>query len=990
MEFYYSEYLDSLTSNIELFSKNEFLMKEQFTDFSRIDKTKRTEIKFDDLHLTISKNGGLIAFCMKKGHYDISKKSKVNKNIIVMFQNSKTKYQIPIDWNNKDRYVVCLDFTAKQDLYAILNDGSVYKIKYNERKAKKKLTSEKFKGVEIVKAKLFEKGFIAFTNISQFYYVKNIKNIFPVLICYLPPYLEFNLNVDFIPIPAENTTSKKIEVLITKQDGEGGIIQIPVKEEGENVCMQPCDEQGVYFEIIGASHITKESPHKLIIKNIIQEDNNDKDKKKKKQKQKKKNEIVVVEPPKIENIGTQPDIGIICSIAISPINEKVAFYNRDKKKAFLFKTTFEGNYEEVFFTCNKNCPNYEEHAKEIEDALTFPEGCQFLFFADDALALSFQRVIIISKPKVRIPLIYISSEENIGKGKLVSKCITEIDGLRVLTNDGVSLISKVPRELYNISNEFSKSASKKLFDIYKNTMNRKYKSDRDINKLGSDLSFAIEELQNASASIYWTEDNNEKEQKETQLFILKVAQFAKKFVEKEEFNFNKFNQNCKEMRTINNLRNDKKYPVYITYREYKEIDAQDIISILIKYNNFQLAANISKFLDYSMKKVLNKYAIALMKREIDDIEKSLTKNATDKEIKERYETLFISLEKVQGISFMKLARKANKYGGKMLAKYLLEQEKSDLVKIPMLLQLKDNFEQTIQIAFESYDFNAVVKVMGSLDQQNIVKILSKNSLQRYFRKILLYLKIYDKSKIIDFLDKTRNFVEIYYLNIKTYYKQKLFADRMDAIKLSRNDLKKFDKNDLFDVKGTKKFLDKLEFITKFKNTCLSVEKAIIHYSEPDPFKLSVYECYKKGIKKDQVAFIDSQNKTIDYSQKKLHLLKFRTYLEMKRPDLIEAQLQKTSLKKLGLNPIHLAEIYYDFKQYDKAAQFLIQVKDPGYFSFVADLFKNMKKYKEWLEFVISNKNIDDKLDQVNYILAQSPGNQRFVDEFCAKYKVILK
>ena len=32
--------------------------------------------------------------------------------------------------------------------------------------------------VEIVKAKLFEKGFIAFTNISQFYYVNNIKDIF--------------------------------------------------------------------------------------------------------------------------------------------------------------------------------------------------------------------------------------------------------------------------------------------------------------------------------------------------------------------------------------------------------------------------------------------------------------------------------------------------------------------------------------------------------------------------------------------------------------------------------------------------------------------------------------------------------------------------------------------------------------------------------------------------------------------------------------------
>ena len=181
-----------------------------------------------------------------------------------MFQNSKTKYQIPIDWNNKDRYVVCLDFTAKQDLYAILNDGSVYKIKYNERKAKKKLTSEKFKGVEIVKAKLFEKGFIAFTNISQFYYVKNIKNIFPVLICYLPPYLEFNLNVDFIPIPAENTTSKKIEVLITKQDGEGGIIQIPVKEEGENAAGAAAPAAGAATAAVAiASSISTSSTKRL-------------------------------------------------------------------------------------------------------------------------------------------------------------------------------------------------------------------------------------------------------------------------------------------------------------------------------------------------------------------------------------------------------------------------------------------------------------------------------------------------------------------------------------------------------------------------------------------------------------------------------------------------------------------------------------------------------------------------------------------------------
>ena len=983
MEFYYSEYLEGLTANIEFFNKSDYLMKEQLTDFSHIEKIKRIEIKFDDLHIAISKNGGLIALCMKKGHYDISKKSRLNKNIIVMFQNSKTKYTVPIDWNNKDRYVVCLDFTPKQDLYAILNDGSVYKIKYNEGKAKKKLTSEKFKGVEIVKAKLFEKGFVAFTNISQFYYVKNIKNIFPVLICYLTPFLQFDLNVDFIPIPADNTASKKIEILITKQDGNGGIIQIPLKEEGENVSMLPIDEKGAYFEIIGASHITKECPHKLIIQSTP--DGND-DKKKKKSKKKKEENV---EPPKIENIGTQPDIGLICAIAISPDNEKVAFYNRENKKAFLFNTEFTGNYQEVCFTC-KSSVNYDQHKKEVEDALNYPEGCQFLFFGNDYLVLSYQRVIIISTPNIKLPVIYVASEENIGKGKLVSKCITEVDGLRVLTNEGVSLISKVPKELYNISDEFSKSASKRLIDIYKNTMNRKYKSDRDINSLKKFLPNAIEELQNASACIYWTDDINEKEQKETQLFILKVAQFAKKFVDKDEFNFEKFNQNCKDMRIINYLRNDKKYPVYITYKEYKEIlNTQDLISVIIKYNNFQAAANICKFLDYGMNKVLDKYVIAVMKREIDDMEKTLNKNASSEEIKQKYELLFLSLERVQGVSFMKLAKKANKYGGKKLAQYLLEQEKSDLVKIPMLLQLKDNFDQTIQIAFDSYDFNAVIKVMTSLDKQNMIKIITRNSLYKYFRKILLYLKIYDKSKIFEFLEKTKNFVEIYYLNIKTFYKQKTLDDRISALKICRNDLKHFDKNDLFDVKGAKKFLDKLENIAKFKSVCASVDKGIIHYTEQDPQKVSVYDCFKKGFTKDQGNWLEAQNKTIEYSQKKLNLIKFRSYLEMRRPDAIENQLQKTPLKKLGLSPIHLAEVFYDYKYYNEAAKWLVQVKDPAHFSFAADLFKNMKKPKEWLEFIISNKNIDDKLNLVNRVLAAFPGNERFVDEFCTKYKVNL-
>jgi len=481
-----------------------------------------------------------------------------------------------------------------------------------------------------------------------------------------------------------------------------------------------------------------------------------------------------------------------------------------------------------------------------------------------------------------------------------------------------------------------------LIDIYKNTINRKYSDNKDIRSLSKDLPEAVMELQRASANIFWTENNNEQNQKETQLFVLKVAQFMKKFVNKEEFNFLRFNQICKEMRIINNLRNDPKYPVFITYKEYVRIDPKDLISILIKYRNFQLAANISRFLDYPMKKVLNKYVMAIMKREIGYMEESLDNNSKSEDIKEKYSVLFESLEKVPGISFVKLAKKASKYGGRKLAMYLLEQEKSDLVKIPMLLQLKSNFDEPLKIAFDSYDFNAVFKVMSDVKKESI-DVLVNQQLHKYFRKILLYYKIYDKDQIIKFLEKTKNYVELYYLNIKTFFRQDNFENRMEAINECKSDLKTFekylkklekkndplkaDKIELFDIKAANKFIEKLEFITKFKNKCIFEEKAIIHYSEKDPFRVSVYECFKKGFMKEESNWIETQNKNIQYSPKKLHLIKFRSYLELKRPDAIENQLQKTPLKKLGLNPINLAEIYYDYKYYDQAARWLVQVKD---------------------------------------------------------------
>jgi len=192
---------------------------------------------------------------------------------------------------------------------------------------------------------------------------------------------------------------------------------------------------------------------------------------------------------------------------------------------------FSEKYIEINFNLDENEYPILEN-KEIYDVLNYEEGCQFLFCGEDTLALSRQRYIILSNIKFEKPflyLIYEGGESDIKHGTMFSKCIPESDGIRYLTNEGVFLISQVPKELIDICNPFSESPSKKLIHIYKNTLLRKYNSDKDIRSLSEVLGDSIMNLQTASANIFWTETNNQEFRKEVQLFTLKAAQYAKKF-----------------------------------------------------------------------------------------------------------------------------------------------------------------------------------------------------------------------------------------------------------------------------------------------------------------------------------------------------------------------------------------------------------------------------------------------------------------------------
>ena len=95
--------LEEITTNTEKINDNIILLKEQFSEFKDEYKIK---INFKECHVAICPNGGLVAICKKKDFLDITKGTKINNNIIIMHQDGKKQYLIPINWNYKKKWVV--------------------------------------------------------------------------------------------------------------------------------------------------------------------------------------------------------------------------------------------------------------------------------------------------------------------------------------------------------------------------------------------------------------------------------------------------------------------------------------------------------------------------------------------------------------------------------------------------------------------------------------------------------------------------------------------------------------------------------------------------------------------------------------------------------------------------------------------------------------------------------------------------------------------
>jgi len=968
------EKLESLANDFNVISPNNCFLKEKITN---VYFTNKFRINYKDYFVAISKNGGLIATCKKKSD-SLEKKflRETTNTIIVMQQNGKKQYKISLTLNYAKRWIVAFDFSQNENLYGICNDGTIYKFDILLQEAKEQVSTQAFETDNIIKAKFFQKGFIALTHYGIFYYIKDFKNIIPKSIFHMKSLLEFtNINnVDFIGIPPDTSRSGKLELIFTNEKGEG-IINVTEQPEKYDYNILPIEINNKVERTIDHVFQLKEKELEPYI--IIDNDEIP-----------KQDDFVIVENNNINNINTNnKTVGKIIAIAISPSYEQVALYN-NKGNAYIFNSKFTKGKKEAKFEMNKDLTKQEQD--DIQYIINYQPNCQFLFCGEDALALFGKKYILITNDTFKKTLVYKITEEEKHAFFFVEdvygKCISEVDGLRISTNNGIYFISKVDKNLFEACYPFAKSNSKKLLKAYNSYLIDELDNGEKIKELGDSLSTTIFVLLNAAANIYWKEEETDEIKKEAQMYLLKAAQLGKIFANaEEEFNHDKFLGICKDLRVVNNLRNNEESQILITYKEYESLTFQELIKKILIQHNFNLAFKISNYLiGYDTKKIYQKWACAKIKK--------LNRLANKSEQIKLYDNIIYSLSNIKNVSYIQLAKKAFKCKHNELGMKFLENEKSILAKIPIYLKM-NKLEKVLELSYETYDSNVIEIALNQLidytgvDNYFIEKVKDNQKL-RY--AVIDLLKKYDKSDtyIDKYLEEIKDYEELMLLQLEKFFTYKEIDKKKKCLKLAKEYQKNLDKNNV-NNKFYLMYLTELSNSIKFKKDCMDLDRKIISKSYIKPFDNSIYDCYKFGAKENKLDWIEKQNKHFELSSKKMTLMRFRSLAENGKIVLIEDIIKNSSLKKLSITPINMADFYFEFKNYDLATKYVKLITHQEYFDYKIEMLKYMEKYEDLLEVAISSKNLDKIPDIINDVLKRKPELQNKVDELCKNYKINL-
>lgn len=922
-------------------------MKEKITDL--IKSGPKLPFEFEYLLVAFSRNGGLIAMCKQMNYYDRSK-SRINDDILVMHQDAGKRYYIPLPLSNEEKRVqvsiINLEFNDDEQLYAFGNDGSLYKIDILTAKAVKKLNSPRLEDEGVVKVKLIEKGYIALTKKGNIYYVPDIKKQNPIFMINIKNQLKFSDNIDFIGIPPSRSKSGKFELLINNENGNG---LLHIEKQDVDDSNNRIVERTVPVSLLVGGKLEKYEPEKNDTPG-----ENDKPKK--------------------------GFLGKVSAICMSPSKSEIAVYCAQNTTAYIFPSNLDDltSFEEMTFKKENLEEELEEDEIQEHQALfSYNKKYQFLFCGEQSLALCGQRFVVIITRREEILSFKITDESAVASmtGGALFTSISEIDGIRYLCEDGVFLISEVCKELYDVCYTFAKNPAKKLINAYGAFISKNADCDKQIRDISLDLPDAINTLQQAAVSLYFTEDSNSDiNMKELQMILIKAAQYGKSFVQKGDFNYERYVEKCRAMRVINSLRNLKESPRFLTYKEYMDMDPEspnEFIKKILRHHNYRFAFELCNYLGYETDKIYQKFCISNIKRLSDEFN-----------VDKLFETLNSKLLECQNVSYITLAKKCIKHGKNLLAEKFLEQEKSIVVKVPQYLQLR-NWKKALELAIESNDRTVIKVVIDKIfkveKEKEFIKTVGGNP--KVHKAVIEYLRLHDCDNVLrKYLGSKGDYEELLYMTLENFFKAKKIEDRTGYISEAKKYLKDLKGNPNFSF--YENYLKDLESSLKFKKDCIEPKK-FIETNDISPFDKSIFECYKLGISKDYKWIEETNKKNFNIGQKKLTYIRFKEMAERKKFAEIDEIVENTKYKNLDITPLEVAKIFFNTKNYDQAVNYIKKVTDQNDFEEKINLLKKMQKHKEALEIVMADKKADKQFF-IEGILRERPDLRSFLDSLQTK------
>ena len=190
----------------------------------------------------------------------------------------------------------------------------------------------------------------------------------------------------------------------------------------------------------------------------------------------------------------------------------------------------------------------------------------------------------------------------------------------------------------------------------------------------------------------------------------------------------------------------------------------------------------------------------------------------------------------------------------------------------------------------------------------------------------------------------------------------------------------------FNYKFYKNYLNNLDGSLDFKINCMDKKVGIIKKTDLNSFDNSIYDCFILGVKVDKYDWIETQNKKIfEMENKRLSYIKLKGFAENNKINLIEETIKKYTLKKMGLTPILVAELYMEYKEYDKSVEYIKQIREGQFLHYKIEMLKYMEKYSDALEVIISDKDYDKNIFMLNDILNKRPDLKQKANELFIKY-----